>query len=181
MDFEASIPDYINHHLSESELALFEAQLLKDPSLQAQVELERRLRHQMREPNLPQTRPNFDTFSKALNPRPWWTHNFAWSAAMAIAFVAVLGLAYFPIQSDNAEFRTLSSGQAIQAPVIRIVLHDFSELDKLAATYDLEVISLYPTAQAVDVTPDNLSDEERARLMQDHRIRLLQFLEPGTF
>ena len=180
MDFETQIPDYLNGHLTEEEQALFETQLRDDSVLAAQVAAERELQNQMRRQAPRQASPQFDSIRGRLSPKPWWTNSVTWPATTAIALILVLGLTNFQLPTEHNEFRTLSAPAIMhEEPVVRIVLHDYNELENLVNTHALKFLRNYPTAHAVDVAANSVPDEVRKKLASDQRVRLLQFLESG--
>ncbi len=190
---EGLIADYLNGHLSESDLHAFTSALAEDPQLQNLVEFERNIQMSiLAEQDAPSSVPQFSSIADRLDgpentsslvDSTWnilssrWT---TWAPSVAIAVLVAVVVAYFPHSQTINEFETLSdSPSTVNQPLLRMINNDDLDdtaLNKLLDEYDLMIVKRYADANAVDVIPKNNERlETLAKMLEnDKRIKYVQ-------
>lgn len=182
---EGLIADYLNGHLSDTDVQRFNVAITEDSQLREMVEFERSIQSSVaKEQAAPTYAPQFADIVDRLDARPGsltsrWT---AWGgASVAAALLVVVVVAYLPPPEQPInEFETLSDiSVTYDKPVLRIVNKD--DLDESALTtllndYDLKIIKRYPGTNAMDVISNKSTRLEliARQLEKDQRVKFIQ-------
>jgi MinD superfamily P-loop ATPase len=182
---EELIADYLNGHLSDTDVQRLNLAITQDSQLREMVEFERSIQSSITaEQATPTYVPQFagivdrlDTRSGSLTSR--WTTWGGASVAAALLVVVVVDYLPQPEQPIN-EFETLSNiPTTYDKPVLRIVNKD--NLDESALTtllndYDLKIIKRYPGTNAIDVISNKSTRLEliAKQLKKDRRVKFTQ-------
>ena len=184
MQFEELIPDYLNDALDADVRRKFEEAMAGDPVLRARVEQESDWMRAMRSDAVEKPAMDFGTFEERIDKKPWWQlGGFEWiNAPIAASACAVLLLALWIVpgieETEPQQFETLTTPEVEYShDVLRLIVHRNADISSLAEEYQLDVLQLYPSASAVDVSAVQMSVEAVRALDDDPRIRFVQRIE----
>ena len=175
------IVDYLNGHLSATDVQRFETRLKNDPEFRDRVEFERRLLSRMRTPDCrKRPAPSFSKLQSRLRigRRMRFSSPIAIGAAAAAAVAAIALVAPKDLPSPILEPRydTLTDGtEEYTTPTLRVTLSGTlsdEEMRTLLVDYDLATIRRYLPTTVLDVRSRQDQDISglRALLEADERI-----------